>query len=67
MIGGYTVSEHWDRQRPQSAPKQLAVSDSVPSELEKELPVVAAMGQMINLAWNNVAIGPWHGFDLSPT
>ena len=42
----------------------MAVSVSISSELEEELPVMTT-GADDNLPGNNVAIGPWHGSDLS--
>ena len=49
---------HWKGREP--APDMLAILIAVASEPEQELPVMAAMGQVVKLARNKIAIGPRH-------
>jgi len=43
-----------------SRPQAGAVFDSVESVAQKELAVVAAVRQVIDVSWLDVTIGPWH-------
>jgi hypothetical protein len=60
MVAGDIVGQqrkvHCQNRLTQTSPVDIAVA----GELQQELPVMAAMGQVINISRNYIAIGSWH-------
>ena len=66
VIGRDAIAQHRHRKLLHASPEQLQGLIPVPSKLEEELTVVTTMGQMVELARNDRAIGPWHRFSICP-
>jgi hypothetical protein len=60
-VGGQKRGLHGPDRLPESAPVAIPVF----GQLEQELPVVAALGQMVNPSRQNGTIGPRHAAELS--
>ena len=45
-------------------PQAVPVAVSVLGEPEQELPVVATMGEVVDMSRHDIAVGPWHERDL---
>jgi hypothetical protein len=60
MVAGDTKAKENDAVFADSIPSAGAVFDSVESEAQKELAVVAAVRQVIDVSWLDVTMGSWH-------
>jgi hypothetical protein len=60
VVGGYAVREQGDRVVSKPLTEHKPVGVPILLEPEEELPVVAAMGDVIRVAGNDGSIGSWH-------
>jgi hypothetical protein len=65
VIAGQAIGQDRHLRVLKAGPEALSILVSVAGEAEKELPVVAAMGQVVQPAWDKVAISPWHKAETS--
>src|ERR1041384_8742729 len=65
VIAGDSVGQKRGIDAPERLPEAVPIAIPILGKPEQELPVVAAVSQMVNPSRQNVAIGPRHGTEFS--
>jgi hypothetical protein len=60
VIGGDAVPQNRHPMSRDCFPQPIPVGVTVPFEAQQKLPVMAAVGQMIDMSGDYISVGSWH-------